>query len=113
MLPRNRFNHVSQPPHALTPFAPLQGHHLLCHDDVIGTRRVSWIIYLTDPEDAWTAEDGGALELYPLETEGVRGIPTATPTRNILPQWNQMVVFTVQPGISFHAVQVRAFPLCG
>lgn len=29
-------------------------------------RRVSWIIYLTDPDEPWTAEDGGALELYPL-----------------------------------------------
>ncbi len=74
-----------------------KGGHLLCHDDVIGTRRcvsvccvakpqhdsvlrphlqrltynalprVSWIIYLTDPEDPWEAKDGGALELYPLE----------------------------------------------
>lgn len=26
------------------------GGHLLCHDDVIGNRRVSYIIYLTDPE---------------------------------------------------------------
>jgi Rps23 Pro-64 3,4-dihydroxylase Tpa1-like proline 4-hydroxylase len=33
---------------------------------VIGTRAVSFIIYLTDPDDAWTVEDGGALELYPL-----------------------------------------------
>jgi hypothetical protein len=45
---------------------PLQGGHLLNHDDVIGTRAVSFIIYLTDPDDPWTAEDGGALELYPL-----------------------------------------------
>ena len=29
-------------------------------------RRVSWIIYLTDPDEPWAAEDGGALELYPL-----------------------------------------------
>ena len=39
--------------------------HLLCHDDVIGDRAVSFIIYLVDP-DGWTADDGGALELYPL-----------------------------------------------
>lgn len=43
-----------------------QGGHLLCHDDVIGKRRVSWIVYLTDPEDPWVEADGGALELYPL-----------------------------------------------
>lgn len=41
------------------------GGHLLCHDDVIGDRRVSFIVYLTDPDDGWTAADGGALELYP------------------------------------------------
>jgi|AntRauMFilla1563_2_1112583.scaffolds.fasta_scaffold154361_2 Rps23 Pro-64 3,4-dihydroxylase Tpa1-like proline 4-hydroxylase len=40
--------------------------HLLCHDDVIGDRAVSFIIYLVDP-DGWSADDGGALELYPLE----------------------------------------------
>lgn len=43
------------------------GCHLLCHDDVIGTRRVSYIIYLTDPDEPWLEEDGGALELYPLD----------------------------------------------
>lgn len=43
-----------------------QGGHLLCHDDVIGTRCASYIIYLTDPDEPWTAADGGALELYPL-----------------------------------------------
>lgn len=47
-----------------------QGCHLLCHDDVISTRRVSYIIYLTDPDDGWTAEDGGALELYPVHADG-------------------------------------------
>ena len=45
-----------------------EGCHLLCHDDVIGTRRVSYIIYLTDPDEDWLKEDGGALELYPLDT---------------------------------------------
>jgi Rps23 Pro-64 3,4-dihydroxylase Tpa1-like proline 4-hydroxylase len=44
-----------------------EGCHLLCHDDVIGTRRVSYIIYLTDPDEEWLKEDGGALELYPLD----------------------------------------------
>jgi hypothetical protein len=44
-----------------------QGSHLLCHDDVIGTRAVSFIIYLSDPE--WSAEDGGALELYALTAD--------------------------------------------
>lgn len=43
-----------------------EGGHLLCHDDVIGTRCVSYILYLTDPELEWTEADGGALELYPI-----------------------------------------------
>ena len=44
-----------------------QGGHLLCHDDVIGDRAVSYIIYLVDPDVPWTADDGGSLELYPLQ----------------------------------------------
>mmetsp|Transcript_31041 Transcript_31041/g.68891 ORF Transcript_31041/g.68891 Transcript_31041/m.68891 type:complete len:719 (-) Transcript_31041:853-3009(-) len=80
------------------------GGHLLVHDDVIGTRRVSYIIYLTDPEDPWKAEDGGALELYPL-VEGQNHIPEVFPTVCHLPQFNTMGMFTVLPGKSFHAVQ--------
>ena len=76
--------------------------HLLCHDDVIGTRCISYIIYLTDPDEAWVAEDGGALELYPVETAGTPGV---VPTTNLLPKWNSMAFFTVAPGKSFHAVQ--------
>lgn len=87
--------------------------HLMCHDDVIGTRCISFIIYLTDPDEQWTAEDGGALELYPLdESQGVttingaiQGVPAALPTKNILPTFNSMAFFAVQPGRSYHAVQ--------
>ena len=50
------------------------GCHLLCHDDVIGTRRVSYIIYLTDPDDEWEEKDGGALELYPIDTVWTHGV---------------------------------------
>jgi prolyl 3-hydroxylase /prolyl 3,4-dihydroxylase len=87
------------------------GCHLLCHDDVIGTRRISYIVYLTEPH--WSAEEGGALELYsPETTEGVLDttspsarVPQATPTKTLLPLFNSMAYFEVQPGISFHAVQ--------
>lgn len=87
--------------------------HLMCHDDVISTRCISFIIYLTDPDEPWTAEDGGALELYPLDeskgittTNGtVQGVPAALPTLNILPTFNSMAFFAVQPGKSYHAVQ--------
>uniref|UniRef100_A0A7R9YSB2 Fe2OG dioxygenase domain-containing protein n=1 Tax=Chlamydomonas euryale TaxID=1486919 RepID=A0A7R9YSB2_9CHLO len=80
------------------------GGHLLAHDDVIGTRRVSWIIYLTEPDEPWTAADGGALELYPQE-EGVAHTPAVDPTVSHLPEFNTMAMFTVMPGKSFHSVQ--------
>lgn len=60
------------------PLHILQGGHLLNHDDVIGTRAISFIIYLTDPDDSWTAENGGALELYPL-VEGKRWLAAGQP----------------------------------
>lgn len=81
-----------------------RGCHLLCHDDVIGTRRVSYIIYLTDPDDPWTTEDGGALELYPLD-QGEPPLPHPVPTVFHLPTWNTMAMFVVQPGRSFHSVE--------
>ena len=99
------------------------GCHLLCHDDVIGTRRISYIIYLTDPDDPWTAEDGGALELYPLIDSSIvtttsetgdgkgtvqtvqQGVPTSLPGGTLLPLYNTMLIFAVQPGRSYHSVQ--------
>lgn len=80
------------------------GGHLLCHDDVIGDRKVSYIIYLTDPDDTWTAEDGGALELYP-EKKGSPNTPDVVPTATALPIWNTMAMFKVLPGRSFHSIQ--------
>jgi Rps23 Pro-64 3,4-dihydroxylase Tpa1-like proline 4-hydroxylase len=78
------------------------GCHLLCHDDVIGTRKVSYIIYLTSPDDEWTAQDGGALEIYPSVSEGT---PDIVPLKTVLPIFNTMAIFNVQPGVSFHSVQ--------
>ena len=46
------------------------GCHLMTHDDVIGTRLISYVIYLSDPEVEWEKKDGGALELYPT-LEGI------------------------------------------
>jgi Rps23 Pro-64 3,4-dihydroxylase Tpa1-like proline 4-hydroxylase len=80
------------------------GCHLLCHDDVIGTRRASYIIYLTEKEDGWDEADGGALELYPT-VGGKPGTPEVIPTTSLLPHWNTLALFTVQPGKSFHSVQ--------
>eukprot|EP00755_Sulcionema_specki_P018824 Sspe_Gene.11794::Locus_4002_Transcript_1_3_Confidence_0.500_Length_2467::g.11794::m.11794 len=76
-----------------------EGGHLLCHDDVIGTRAVSFIIYLTDPSYD-IATDGGALELYASKD----GLPENTPVKAIPPKSNTMVIFPVTPGVSYHAV---------
>lgn len=80
------------------------GGHLLCHDDVIGDRRVSYIIYLTDPDDGWVERDGGALELYPEDPLHPH-TPSIIPTATLLPLWNTMAFFTVEPGRSFHSIQ--------
>ena len=86
-----------------------KGCHLLCHDDVIGTRKVSYIVYLTDPEPTWTDADGGRLELYEAieETNGDKTscVPGALPVKTIVPEFNSMAYFVVQPGVSFHSVQ--------
>uniref|UniRef100_A0A7S1BNJ9 Prolyl 4-hydroxylase alpha subunit domain-containing protein n=1 Tax=Corethron hystrix TaxID=216773 RepID=A0A7S1BNJ9_9STRA len=90
------------------------GCHLLCHDDVIGTRKVSFILYLTDPE--WTDSDGGMLELYE-SSEGEKpaagekneiacgAVPAPIPVKTIPPTFNSFVWFVVKPGESFHSVQ--------
>ncbi|CAM9440280.1 unnamed protein product [Chrysoparadoxa australica] len=81
--------------------------HLLCHDDVIGTRKVSYILYLVDKSwDTGEKPDGGcALQLYPLANPEVPGVPAYAPSKLIPPRWNQMVLFAVAPGHSFHDVQ--------
>ncbi|KAI1493131.1 Oxoglutarate and iron-dependent oxygenase degradation C-term-domain-containing protein [Biscogniauxia mediterranea] len=86
------------------------GCFLLCHDDVIGSRKVSYILYLTDPDIPWKAEWGGALRLFPVrELEGKDGQLAKTPapdaTKIIPPAWNQLSFFAVQPGESFHDVE--------
>lgn len=99
-----------------------KGCHLLCHDDVIGTRAISYIIYLTDASPHWKDEDGGRLELYEAlpeeekdddEEEEVgcgsssrrRWVPAALPSKTILPEFNSLAYFAVRPGVSFHSVQ--------
>lgn len=85
------------------------GCHLLCHDDVIGSRKVSYILYLTDPDVAWKEEWGGALRLFPtkeFEDDGVKTITPSPDTSKIIPPaWNQLSFFAVQPGESFHDVE--------
>ncbi|KAG6861832.1 hypothetical protein C0995_011129 [Termitomyces sp. Mi166 len=84
-----------------------KGCHLLNHDDVIGTRRVSYILYMPLPHyTLWQKEWGGALELYPVK-EGSDGQfePEPMPSKSIPPSWNQFIFFEVQPGRSFHSVE--------
>jgi len=86
------------------------GCHLLCHDDVIGSRRVSYILYLTNPDILWKDSWGGALRLYPTNMEKADDgkelrIPHHEWNKIIPPAWNQLSFFTVQPGHSFHDVE--------
>ncbi|TFK93580.1 hypothetical protein K466DRAFT_572388 [Polyporus arcularius HHB13444] len=84
-----------------------KGCHLLNHDDVIGSRRVSYILYMPLPHyQGWQAEWGGALELYPVK-DGPEGLPEPepVPSKSIPPVWNQFIFFEVQPGHSFHSVE--------
>ncbi|KAI4102074.1 MAG: hypothetical protein L6R37_004580 [Teloschistes peruensis] len=84
--------------------------HLLCHDDVIGSRRVSYILYLTDPDRPWKPEWGGALRLYPTivhkDKDGKEvKVPSPDYSGSIPPAFNQLSFFAVQPGESFHDVE--------
>jgi Rps23 Pro-64 3,4-dihydroxylase Tpa1-like proline 4-hydroxylase len=77
------------------------GCHLLCHDDGIGTRKISYIIYLT--EEDWKPEEGGSLELYGPQNDSPESSPL--PVARVWPMFNSMAFFAVLPGASFHAVQ--------
>ncbi|KAJ4396831.1 putative component of NuA3 histone acetyltransferase complex [Gnomoniopsis smithogilvyi] len=86
------------------------GCYLLCHDDVIGSRKVSYILYLTDPDKPWQPEWGGALRLFPTsDRQGKDGAIAKTPGPDVVkiipPAWNQLSFFAVQPGESFHDVE--------
>lgn len=83
------------------------GCHLLNHDDVIGSRRVSYILYMPLPYGTkWDPAWGGALELYDTQP-GPSSVPEpqSVPVKSIPPSWNQFVFFEVQPGKSFHSVE--------
>lgn len=79
-----------------------KGCHLLTHDDVIGSRRVSFILYMPDPDKIWKANYGGALRLFPAIIPNVPGTDYHC---KLVPQFNQLALFTVQPGLSFHDVE--------
>lgn len=79
-----------------------KGCHLLTHDDVIGSRRISFILYLPDPDRTWKPHYGGGLRLFPSV---VPNIPHSDPSAKYVPQFNQIAFFRVQPGFSFHDVE--------
>ena len=80
-----------------------RGGHLLCHDDVIGTRCVSYVIYLSRPGKQWSPRLGGALELYAVSSSSGSVLPS--PVAGLPPEFGTLVLFRVQPGVSYHAVQ--------
>lgn len=79
-----------------------KGCHLLTHDDVIGSRRVSFILYLPDPDKQWKDHYGGGLRLFPSI---VANVPHSDHSAKLVPQFNQIAFFQVQPGFSFHDVE--------
>ncbi|CAR21182.1 Fe2OG dioxygenase domain-containing protein [Lachancea thermotolerans] len=79
-----------------------KGCHLLTHDDVIGSRRVSFILYLPDPNTRWKDHYGGGLRLFPSI---VANVPHSDHSAKLVPQFNQIAFFQVQPGFSFHDVE--------
>ena len=80
----------------------MRGGHLLCHDDVIGNRLVSFVLYLVDED--WSESDGGAFELFPV----VDGEPSpylvtkliANGTRYCSSKWNRASRTTPSPRCS-------------
>ncbi|XP_061717457.1 prolyl 3-hydroxylase sudestada1 [Cydia pomonella] len=93
------------------------GDHLLVHDDLLGTRRVAFILYLApwpcppqrdqngddhvdvDNDTGWSAHMGGALELLARDEDGR---PTDV-ARSVLPANNMLAFFQVGPE-TFHQV---------
>lgn len=76
--------------------------HLLTHDDVIGSRRISYILYMPDPDKEWKPSYGGGLRLF---DSIVPNVPKSDPCAKLVPQFNQIAFFKVQPGYSFHDVE--------
>ena len=79
-----------------------KGCHLLVHDDVIGSRRISFIIYLPDPNRKWKEHYGGGLRLFPTVDYNV---PHSDHMAKLVPQFNQFAFFKIQPGYSWHDVE--------
>lgn len=70
--------------------------YLLCHDDNLGDRRIAFILYLTKN---WTAEDGGALDIFDTDANG----QPKSIVRSLIPEYNSLVFFEVVDN-SYHQV---------
>jgi hypothetical protein len=69
-----------------------------CHDDVISTRKLTFVLYFADPdEEPWQKKEGGGMEVY---REGDHA-----PAAELLPDFNSALLFGVEPGKSWHAVR--------
>lgn len=70
--------------------------YLLCHDDNMDDRRIAYIFYLTND---WSKEDGGALDLFDTDEEGLpRNV-----VKSLIPEYNSLVFFEVADN-SYHQV---------
>lgn len=77
-----------------------KGDHLVCHDDVISTRKLTFVLYLDKCDDKWDcSKEGGGFELYDYEKSW------QTPAKTIEPNNNRVCLFGVEPLKSYHAVQ--------
>lgn len=78
------------------------GNYLLVHDDLLSNRKIAFVYYLSPWPSAkeWTADMGGALELFGTDEKNRPIFPVA---RKIHPTNNQFVFFNVC-NKSFHQV---------
>ena len=70
--------------------------YLLCHDDNLADRRIAFILYLSKN---WTEEDGGALDLFDTDENG---LPRDV-VKSLMPEYNSIVFFEVVNN-SYHQV---------
>ncbi|CAG7833383.1 unnamed protein product [Allacma fusca] len=73
--------------------------HLLCHDDELDSRRVAFIIYMSE---VWKQEYGGTLDLFD-STENESGPYPGRIIKSIVPEFNKIAFFEVTAK-SFHQV---------
>ena len=76
----------------------MRGGHLLCHDDVIGNRLVSFVLYLVDED--WSEKMEAPSSCFPWSM----GSPHPYLARSCNVKWNSLLLFKVEPGKSHHAV---------